>query len=124
MRGVEILNGEVEENSIGLISATSDPEKKEYIVETHARNRGWVKQAKQTLGWYCLYPGCSNSFTKEDGMPYIEVHHIIPLYQGGDDGIWNLSIVCAHHHRMAHYADAGTHLAVQSLLSGETECRI
>ena len=50
------------------------------------------------MGWLC------NTFLKEDGSRYIEVHHIVPLHCGGEDGIWNLSVLCAHHHRMAHFA--------------------
>ena len=43
---------------------------------------------------------------------------------GGDDGIWNLAVICAHHHRMAHYADVKTRLGLEKLLLRETECRI
>ncbi len=124
LRNIEILDNEVEDSCLDLISKTPNLEKKEYIVEVYARNRGWVKQAKEVLGCDCLYPQCKNRFLKEDNTPYIEVHHIIPLYQGGDDGIWNLSVVCAHHHKMAHYANAKTRLLIESLLLKETECRI
>jgi 5-methylcytosine-specific restriction endonuclease McrA len=80
-------------------------EKREYTHETFARNRGWVKLAKDKFGCQCLYPSCSNSFLKPDGESYIEVHHIIPLFQNGEDALWNLTVVCAHHHRMAHFAE-------------------
>ncbi|MFM7468180.1 MAG: HNH endonuclease [Vampirovibrionales bacterium] len=79
--------------------------KKEYLFETYVRDKGWVKLAKQTFGYQCFMPECRNTFIKPDGTPYIEVHHIIPLHQGGEDGLWNLSTLCAHHHRMAHFAD-------------------
>lgn len=123
LRNIEILNDEVEDN-FNLISATCDPNKKEYLIEVYARSRGWVKQAKEVFGLHCLYPKCQNSFLKEDGNPYIEVHHIIPLYRGGDDGIWNLSTLCAHHHKMAHYADNKTRDSLELLLIKETTCRI
>jgi len=55
---------------------------------------------------------------------YIEVHHIIPLHAGGVDGIWNLSVVCAHHHKMAHFANIKTRKDIESVLLKETECRI
>jgi hypothetical protein len=33
--------------------------KREYIHEIFARDRGWVKQAKETFGHYCLHPKCA-----------------------------------------------------------------
>ena len=42
---------------------------------------------------------------KDDGKtPYCEVHHITPFCEGGEDALENLSVLCAHHHRMAHFA--------------------
>lgn len=80
-------------------------ETKEHLVETYVRNKGWARQAKETFGTDCMVCECDNRFNRPDGSPYIEVHHIIPLCEGGEDGIWNLSVLCAHHHRMAHFAD-------------------
>ena len=82
----------------------SAPEKREYLVETYARDHGWKRLAKKAFGEYCMHAECDNTFIKEDGSRYIEVHHIVPLYKGGEDGVWNLSVLCAHHHRMAHFA--------------------
>lgn len=93
------------EQQIVSNSDISKLEKREYIIETYARDRGWVKKAKDCFGFDCLHPGCRNTFLKPDGERYIEVHHIIPLFQGGEDGLWNLTVVCAHHHRMAHFAE-------------------
>lgn len=88
----------------GAVIAEAHPEKREYLIETYARERGWVKLAKQIFGEKCMCKNCSNSFIKKDGRLYIEVHHIVPLHEGGEDGAWNLSVLCAHHHRMAHFA--------------------
>ncbi|MSP28757.1 MAG: HNH endonuclease [Methylococcales bacterium] len=63
-------------------------------------------------------------YLREDGTPYIEVHHIIPLCHGGEDGIWNLSVLCAHHHRMAHFADVKTRITVENFLLNEIAARI
>ena len=83
-----------------------------------------VKLAKEKLGLFCLYPQCHNTFNKNDGKPYIEVHHIVPLHQGGEDGIWNLSVVCAHHHKMAHFADDKTRINIEKKLAYETTIRL
>lgn len=124
LRGIDLLQNEVESESIDLITNTSNPVKKEYLIESFARNQGWVRLAREMLGYLCLYPKCENTFIKPDGTSYIEVHHIIPLYQGGEDGLWNLSVVCAHHHRMAHFAEDQIRLSMEKILLRETQCRI
>ena len=103
LRSVDLLDSEKRDaSSIRIIS--EDPDKREYLIETYARSPRWAQEAKERWGLYCLFAGCVNSFLKPDGLPYIEVHHIIPLHDGGEDGIWNLAVLCAHHHRMAHFA--------------------
>jgi 5-methylcytosine-specific restriction endonuclease McrA len=114
LRQPVILHNELMEESVAFVHE-KEPHKKEYYRETFARDRGWVKEAKERHGSYCLHPKCENTFTKEDGMPYIEVHHIIPLFEGGEDAVWNLAVVCAHHHKMAHFADATTRLDLRRL---------
>ncbi|MCD4827935.1 MAG: HNH endonuclease [Candidatus Cloacimonetes bacterium] len=80
------------------------PDKREYLIETYARDVKWKKMAHERFGFHCLCRNCRNTFLREDNTPYIEVHHIIPLCDGGEDHIENLSVLCAHHHRFAHYA--------------------
>jgi len=123
LRGIDILDGEVEDEIIKAVKHAS-PEKREYLVETYVRDIGWVKEAKKILGLYCIYMKCKNTFLKENGDPYIETHHIIPLCKGGEDGLWNISVLCAHHHRMAHYADVETRIKMEKVLLKEVECRI
>ena len=123
LRNIPVLKGEVEDDKIAEV-LLSTPNKREYLIETYARNKGWVKQAKERLGLYCLYQKCSNSFIKENGEPYIEVHHIIPLCNDGEDGVWNLSVLCAHHHRMAHFSDVQTRISIEKFLLKEVAARI
>lgn len=123
LRGIDLLKPEAEETRTIDLSK-EEPEKREYIVETYVRNVAWAKQAKEILGDLCLCNNCNNTFVREDGTRYIEVHHIIPLYRGGEDGLWNLSVLCAHHHRMAHYSDAKTRIDVENFLINEVRRRI
>ena len=123
LRGLEFLRDEVEDNKIVEIKLSS-PEKREHLIEIYARDIGWVSKAKEKYGYNCMYSKCENTFTKQNGEPYIEVHHIIPLCQGGEDGIWNLAVLCAHHHRMAHYADNETRQMIENMLLQEVQCRI
>lgn len=46
-------------------------------------------------------------FTKPDGTPYVETHHVEPVAQRavGSLGVANLITVCANHHRQLHYGN-------------------
>lgn len=114
-RGGDLLSGEVEETKAIDLSRET-PERREYLVETYVRNVTWARRARERLGDRCVIDGCVNTFVKDDGERYIEVHHIVPLCQGGEDGEWNLAVLCAHHHRMAHYADEATRIRVERQL--------
>lgn len=51
----------------------------------------------------CEIEGCEHpSFETVEGVRYTEVHHIIPLADGGDDTIENVACLCAAHHREVH----------------------
>jgi 5-methylcytosine-specific restriction protein A len=39
----------------------------------------------------------------KDGMPYLEVHHVKQLKDGGSDRIDNAVALCPNCHRKAHY---------------------
>ncbi len=123
LRGVDLLASEMDEiKTIDLSRET--PEKKEYIIETYVRNVAWAKKARGILGEFCLCSGCKNTFFRNDGTRYIEVHHIIPLCRGGEDGLWNMSVLCAHHHRMAHFSDVKTRINLEKYLIKEVQCRL
>ncbi|MEG8946982.1 HNH endonuclease [Rosettibacter firmus] len=123
LRGIELL--EVEKQEIKSIDISKEtPEKKEYIIETYVRNVNWAKKAKEVLGDLCLFKNCNNTFIRDDGTRYIEVHHIIPLCKGGEDGLWNLSVLCAHHHKMAHFADIKTRISIEKFLLKEVKLRL
>ena len=40
---------------------------------------------------------------RDDGSPYLEVHHIKPLAEGGEDTVSNAVALCPNCHRKAHY---------------------
>jgi len=51
----------------------------------------------------CEVPGCEHPvFVCDDGRNYSEVHHIVPLGEGGEDDPANVACVCPAHHREAH----------------------
>ncbi|MGF2410772.1 HNH endonuclease [Ferruginibacter sp.] len=47
---------------------------------------------------------CNAPFLRDiDNTPYLEVHHIVTLAEGGDDTIENAIALCPNCHRQAHY---------------------
>lgn len=42
-------------------------------------------------------------FVRKDGSPFLEVHHIEPLAEGGGDNIFNTVAICPNCHRFLHY---------------------
>ena len=73
------------------------------VIETFERNRKAVREMKR-LYKTCQITGDDFVFSKVDGKPYLEVHHLIPLGEGGSDDPANLVVISAHIHRMLHYA--------------------
>ena len=103
---IEKLRGEIESRSIQkVIDIESDNNKREILMETYVRDRGWIRLAKNTFGDVCMVEKCQNTFRKDNGERYIETHHIKSLSDGGKDHIYNLALLCAHHHRMAHFSE-------------------
>lgn len=49
---------------------------------------------------YCGDPG----FKMANGGIYLETHHVVPLCEGGKDGVRNVVALCPNDHRRAHYA--------------------
>ncbi len=51
----------------------------------------------------CEMPKCTHElFMKDNGKPYLEVHHIVPLSENGPDTIENTAALCPHCHRNLH----------------------
>mgnify|MGYP001168834371 CR=1 FL=1 len=86
--------------------AKSSPDKPEkVIVYTTAFRRNpsvvqlRLRQAKGICG-RCRKPA---PFKRATGEPYLEVHHKLPLSQGGDDIFENTIALCPNCHREAHF---------------------
>jgi predicted HNH restriction endonuclease len=67
--------------------------------------------AKLRADYRCEVEDCAHPpFIGKDGKPYCEVHHIVPLSEGGRDTIGNVACVCPAHHREAHLGTRATEL--------------
>ncbi len=68
------------------------------------RDPNIIAYAKGRAGYRCEVPGCDVPvFFKADGEPYVEVHHIHTLADGGEDIIDNVACLCPNHHREIHF---------------------
>ena len=64
----------------------------------------------------CEMPGCTALlFNKDDDSPYLEVHHIVTLAEGGDDTLLNAAGLCPRCHRELHFGKK--RLALRALLT-------
>lgn len=84
-------------------SSSEGVKKTQKTIETFERNRKAVRKLKQ-LYKTCQITGNDFIFSKTNGEPYLEVHHLVPLGEGGSDVPANLVVISAHIHRMLHYA--------------------
>ncbi|MCF6227916.1 MAG: HNH endonuclease [Planctomycetes bacterium] len=117
------LNYEVADEDRAFVMAAPD-DKIEYVREVFARDSGLVNQAKEAFGCACMCANCSNVFIKADGQPYIEVHHLQPLSEGGEDALRNLCVICAHHHRQVHFGRYDDRMRMTDELTKVVECRL
>lgn len=51
----------------------------------------------------CEFCGSDAPFFTEEGKPYLEVHHFIPLSEEGEDSTLNTLALCPNCHRRFHY---------------------
>jgi len=86
------------------ISHSSQPGKKETSTSIYIRNPYVVEQAKRIANGLCQDCGNIAPFlTKGTNEPFLEVHHVVPLSQGGKDAIENVVALCPNCHRKRHY---------------------
>jgi HNH endonuclease len=80
------------------------PPKRNRLVNDFVRDPYIVAAAISRSANICEMPACvSQLFNREDGRPYLEVHHIVPLGEGGDDTFVNAAALCPSCHRELHY---------------------
>lgn len=97
-----VLMGSMLEAPLGRAKPTSTT----ITSVTYARDpavKAWV--LRQAAGC-CELCDCSAPFLREDGFPYLEVHHVTPLAEGGSDKISNTVALCPNCHRRMHYGQS------------------
>jgi hypothetical protein len=72
------------------------------------RNPDVVAEVLERASGVCENPKCRKQapfLRASDNRPYLEVHHKIPLAQGGEDTVENAIALCPNCHREAHYGN-------------------
>lgn len=88
-----------------LPAAPKPPQKKMVEREEFERSAVVRESVLRRAAGACEYPGCSCAlFERENGRPYLEVHHVISLKNGGPDHVSNAAAPCPHWHRAQHHA--------------------
>jgi 5-methylcytosine-specific restriction endonuclease McrA len=87
-----------------LAKSESIPERQTVTTSIFKRNPDVVAEILCRAMGIC--ENCKNKAPfnkKSDGEPYLEVHHIIPLSEGGDDTVENAIALCPNCHRQRHF---------------------
>lgn len=99
---------ELLETGMELPKGIVKPEKAEHSTTVFQRNphvKAWVLNQANGVCEYCR----SNApFTTKNGKPYLEVHHLLPLADGGSDSVTNTIAVCPNCHRGFHLSNEGS----------------
>lgn len=83
-------------------SSKRNPEVRETKVKQYKRSAFVSAYAKRRAGQYCELCGEMAPFLDKDGYPYLEVHHVVWLSDGGADSINNTVALCPNCHRKMH----------------------
>lgn len=84
--------------------AAGKPARKVRKVQDFVRNPYVVAAALLRSDGACEMPACTRRlFRRDDGSTFLEVHHITPLAEDGDDTIDNAAALCPACHRELHF---------------------
>jgi len=84
--------------------ANGRPEKTFRTVAAFRRDSFVVAAAILRANEKCEVPQCNRElFKRENGTTFLEVHHVTPLAEGGDDEVANTAAVCPACHRELHF---------------------
>ncbi len=86
-----------------LSTANTTPQRIEITSSVFKRNANVVAQALSLANGKCQSCNQDAPFQREDGTPYLEVHHVEWLSLGGEDSVNNAIALCPNCHRQAHH---------------------
>ena len=79
------------------------PKRRSQSTAVYDRDQMVVTIRKKIANYRCEVDGCTSPvFKNEEGQNFVEVHHLLPLAQGGEDVLENTASLCPTHHRFLH----------------------
>lgn len=81
------------------------PRVKKLVVGRYARSLSVIRETLRRADSVCELCGQPAPFYDINGKPFLEIHHIIPLAEGGPDSLSNTVALCPNCHRAVHYAE-------------------
>jgi len=81
----------------------NSPEQKPTTVDAFVRDARVVRYVLDASEGSCEVCGKPSPFFKDGGVPYLEVHHVKHLSDGGSDTAKNAIAVCPNCHKELHY---------------------
>lgn len=100
------LSSSTTERRKRLENADRYPKQVMVSIVAYKRNPDVVAEALIRADGYCEKCESFAPFIKKkDDSPYLEVHHITPLSQGGEDSLENVMALCPNCHREQHFGE-------------------
>jgi predicted restriction endonuclease len=94
--------------------ATGRPAARPLRTRSYERDPLVIAIGKKRADHRCEVVGCGHpTFITADGLRYVEIHHIVPLADGGQDTIENVACLCPAHHREVHLGSSAQQLTAQ-----------
>lgn len=108
----EVLGRASRETVLGRArKANGTPARRVVQREEFVRDPWVVQAAVIRANDRCEMPDCSSElFMRSDGSIFLEVHHVTPLGEGGEDSLANVAALCPRCHREIHF---GAHRVVK-----------
>lgn len=97
---------QLDEAELRARATLGDPQPgKRLLTATQFTRSPWVAEAvKRRARGICEACQEAAPFASTTGEPYLEVHHITPLSEGGFDTMTNTAAICPNCHRRCHHA--------------------
>jgi len=81
------------------------PGQKQVTSTSYQRDAAVVAWVLHRANGICECCGQPAPFIDKNGAPFLEVHHVSPLSEGGEDTPANTAAICPNCHREAHYGE-------------------
>ncbi len=97
------IESETEKSIQSIVSGPGG--RRKTTTNAYVRSAGVISTTKERANGICQLCGQPAPFNDKNGNPYLEVHHIVWLSQGGDDNTDNTAALCPNCHTRMHVLD-------------------